>query len=155
MPITPRVLLNSSTPFEIFPFPFPPAQERVRLWDFARRAKQEREGVLGRGNRVAAGRVHHDHAAPRGRVHIDVVHADAGAPDHAQPRPGIHDGRRDFRLAAHDDAAELRDHFDQRRFAHSGVGGNVERAITRHLVDATLGNRIRDQNFRSRHPREC
>ena len=54
-----------------------------------RKISREREhhgdGVLGRGDRIAERRVHHDHAArSRGRD-VHIVHADAGTPDHLEP----------------------------------------------------------------------
>ena len=102
--------------FEIFPVPFPAAKERVGLRNFSRDAKQQREGVFRSRNGIAAGRIHHDHAAPSRRFHIDVVDADAGPPDHAQARARVHDRRRDFRLTAHDDPAEFRNDSDQLGF---------------------------------------
>ena len=54
------------------------------LRDVARERDQQRDGVLGGRDVVAARRVHHDDAA-RGRGgDVDVVDADPGAPDHAQ-----------------------------------------------------------------------
>ena len=47
------------------------------------------EGQLGDGDGVGAGRVHHDDAAVRGGVGVDVVDADAGAADDAQLRRGL------------------------------------------------------------------
>ena len=60
--------------------------------------------MFGRGNGVSTGRIQHDDAAARGRLDIDIVHADAGATDHAQSRTGIQDLRRYFRFTADDDA---------------------------------------------------
>src|SRR5690606_9334564 len=49
--------------------------------DLARQREHQRDGVLGGGDRVAEVRVH-DHDAPGGgRLHVDVVDADAGAAD--------------------------------------------------------------------------
>ena len=40
--------------------------------------------LLGHGDRVGARRIHHRDAFVRRRFEIDVVHAHAGSPDHAQ-----------------------------------------------------------------------
>src|ERR1700730_16810615 len=40
--------------------------------------------MLGRGDRMAERRIHHDDAPGRRRGDVDVVDADAGAPDHLQ-----------------------------------------------------------------------
>ena len=44
----------------------------------------KRQSVFGHAGRIAARRIHHQDAAPRGCVQIDVVHAHARASDHAQ-----------------------------------------------------------------------
>ena len=43
-------------------------------------------GQFGDGNGVSAGRIHHHDAAARGCLGVNVVHADAGAANHAQFR---------------------------------------------------------------------
>mgnify|MGYP000299380177 CR=1 FL=1 len=43
------------------------------------------------GDGVAVGRVHHHHAGGGGRFHVDIIDADAGAPDHLQIRGGGED----------------------------------------------------------------
>ena len=69
-------------------------QAGVRLRDVARLGEQQRDGVLGGRQGVGARRVAHHDAAAGGRVHVDVVHAGAGAPHHLQAlRPG-RSGRR-------------------------------------------------------------
>ena len=65
--------------------------------------QHESEGVLGDGNSIAAGRIHHHDAALGGGVEIDVVDAHAGAPDDAQLGSLVHHGRVDEgRRANHD-----------------------------------------------------
>ena len=73
------------------------------------------DGVLGGGDRVAEGRVHHHDALGRGGRDIDVVDADAGAADDAQvaglvDQVGGHLGRRadGEAVVVADDLGELR-----------------------------------------------
>ena len=83
-PITPSVLPNSSVPRN-FDFSHLPAWvERSASGDLARQRHHQREGVLGSGDGVAEGRVHDDDALGGGGLGVDVVDADAGAPDHLQ-----------------------------------------------------------------------
>ena len=56
---------------------------------------------LRHGYRVRARRIHHHNAAPRGRFGIDVVHAHAGAPDHAQLGRMLHQRIVHLHRAAH------------------------------------------------------
>src|SRR5262252_5586841 len=57
---------------------------RTPLRVLAGERQHQRDRVLGRGDRVAERRVHHDDALGGGGRNVDVVDADAGAPDHAQ-----------------------------------------------------------------------
>ena len=69
---------------ELGALPLAGAQRRVGLRDLARQREHQRDRVLGGGDVVAAGRVHHhDAALGRGRD-VDVVDADAGAADDLQ-----------------------------------------------------------------------
>ena len=56
----------------------------VGVGDVAAEAEHECEGVLTRGNRVAAGRVHDYDALLRGGILVDIVRAHAGAPDYLE-----------------------------------------------------------------------
>ena len=142
MPMMPSVLLWSSTPWNSFRFHFPLRTRGVGLRDFARGAEQEREGVLGGGDGVAAGRVHDDHAAARGGLDVHIIDADASAADDAQSCAGLQDGRGDFRFAAHDDGAEIGNELDERGFRQAGFFGDVERGIAGEFVETALRNRI-------------
>ena len=51
---------------------------------FSRQRDHQADGELGDGNGVCAGRVHHDDAAARGCLGVNVVHANAGAANHAK-----------------------------------------------------------------------
>jgi len=52
----------------------------------ASQRQQQGQGVLGDAGGVAAGGIHHQDAAARGGVEVDIIHAHSGAADHAQPR---------------------------------------------------------------------
>src|SRR5690606_20316175 len=56
----------------------------VGFRDLAGQREDHGDRVLGRGDRIAEGRVHDDDAAPRGGRDVDIVDADAGATDHLQ-----------------------------------------------------------------------
>ena len=67
------------------PVPLEPLERVVGRRDLADEGQQHAHGVLGRGDHVAVGRVDHHHALARAGVHVDVVHADPGPPQDAQP----------------------------------------------------------------------
>ena len=67
-------------------FPFARLRRGVGGGNVARQREHQRYGVLGRRDRIAEGRVHHDDAA-RGRGgNVDIVDADAGASDDPKTR---------------------------------------------------------------------
>lgn len=57
---------------------------RVRLRDVARHGSDQRDAVLGGGDRVGRGRVDDEAARRRRGLEVDVVDADAGAADNLQ-----------------------------------------------------------------------
>ena len=75
--------------------------------------------MLGGRNGISAGRVEHDDAAARGRLNIDIVHADTGAADHAQSRSGIQNFCGHFGFTAHNDGAEVGNEMNEFRFAQN------------------------------------
>jgi len=75
---------------------------RVRGHDVAHEGECQRERVLRGCVDVARRGVHDVHAARGGCGHVDVVDADAGAPDDLQLRCVIEQRRRHLRLAAHE-----------------------------------------------------
>ena len=98
-------------------------------------------------NSVAAGSVEHDHAAPGRGFHIDIVHADTGATDHAQTYPGIQDLCGNFRLASDDDPIELRDKIDKFRLTLTRFHHGCDRPVAGEFFNAASSNRIGDENF--------
>ena len=66
----------------------------VRLRDVARERDEEADRVLGGGDDRRLRRVRDDDPAPRRRVDVDVVDADARAADHLQARRRARSGRR-------------------------------------------------------------
>ena len=72
-----------------------------------RQGEHQREGVLGRAERVARRRVHHHDAQPRGGFLVDVVGADAGPGDRPQPLVSFQHVAADRHAAAADRAVEL------------------------------------------------
>ena len=81
-------------------FPFARMNRGVGLRHGTRQAEHQRERVFGDANGISAGRVHHQDAATRGGIHVHVIHADAGASDHAKLRGLFEERGRDFRRAA-------------------------------------------------------
>jgi hypothetical protein len=53
--------------------------EALAAGKLARQRHHQRDRVFGRGDGIAEGRVHHDHAGGGGRRNVDIVDADAGA----------------------------------------------------------------------------
>ncbi len=92
---------------EFLSTPFLVSDGGVGLGNFARGAEEEREGVLGGGNGVAAGSVHYDHAAFGCRLDVDVIDPDTGAADHSQLAARLQHGSGDLGFAADDDGAEV------------------------------------------------
>ena len=97
---------------KLFAVPLARRHRGVGLRHLARQAQNHRERQLRRGNRVAARRVHHHHAALRGGFHVHVVHAHARAADDAQLRRGLDDLARHLGFGPHD---HRRDVGDQRQ----------------------------------------
>src|SRR6266404_8433331 len=106
--------------------------------------------MLGRGHRVSARRIQNDDAASRSRLDIDIVHAHAGAADHAEPHTSVQDTGSDLCLTAHNESAELRNKIDKLLFAQGGFDRDFEGAVARKLIDAALRNAVAEEYFRRR-----
>ena len=80
-PMRPKVLPVQLHAHEAVLFPFAGMGGGVRGGNVARQRHHQRDGVFGRGDGIAEGRVHHDDARGGRRRNIDIVDADAGAAD--------------------------------------------------------------------------
>src|SRR5207247_8752641 len=114
-------------------------------------AKQQGKCMFGGRNGVAARRVEHNNTASRRSFDIDVINTDAGTANHAQLGAGIQDISGNFRLTTDNQRAELRDEIDKFGLAQAGFDCNLERAFTRKLIDAALGDGIGDEDFGRSH----
>ena len=84
-PSTPSVLSASSTPPQLRALPPALLERRVRLRDVPRERDEQADRVLRGRDDGRLGRVRDDDPAPRRRLDVDVVDADARAADHLQP----------------------------------------------------------------------
>ena len=109
-PMTPSTLPVISTPMKRDLLPLAGLRRLVGGGDLPGAGEEHRDGVLGRRDRIAERRVHHDDARRRRGGDVDVVDADAGAADDAQPavRGGDH-LRRHLGGGADGQAVELAD----------------------------------------------
>ena len=132
-------------PDERLAIPEPGLHGRVRARDVAHGRQEQREGLLRRGDRVRAGRVHHDDARSRCGVHVDRVHADPG-PRHdfemrgLRQKSGVH-----ARLRAHDEAPRVAEHLDE-PFARRADAGDDLDARPAQNVETALVKGFRDDN---------
>ena len=77
-------LAGQLDPHEAGLLPFALMGRGAGLGNLPRHGEHHRDGVLGGGDHVAKGRVHHDHALLGGRDLVDIVGADPGAADDFQ-----------------------------------------------------------------------
>src|SRR5262249_33305429 len=99
---------------------------------------EQGDGVLGGADGVAAGRVHDDDALARGGGDVDVVHADAGAHDGAQPAGVVEQVGGDPRAAADDQAVGGADGLLQ---------GGAGQAVALVQLDAGLAQQVEAGGF--------
>jgi hypothetical protein len=90
------------------------------------------------GNGVSARGVHHNNAALRGRVDVDIVHPDAGPADGFEVFACRNDVSTDLGLAADDEGGVFRDNFEQFLVWEAGRKRDIEEASFRQGVDAGL-----------------
>ena len=119
----------------------------MRLGDVAAERQQHGHRVLGGRHDVRRRRVDDEDAARGAGVDVDVVEPDAGAPDDAQPRAGIHQLLGDRRAAARDQRVRLGDRAQQ-LFAFES-GPVVELDVARGAKDgqAGVGERVGDEDL--------
>ena len=103
--------------------------------------------MLGGGNGVPAGRVHHDDPACGRGIDIDIVHPDAGASDGFEILGRGDDIRADFGLAAHHEGGELGDDLQQFVVRQPRLESDIQLTSLGQGIDAGLRNGIRDKNF--------
>ncbi len=107
-PTMPSVLLGQLRAHVLLAVPASFDQALVGGRDVARQGQHQGDGVLGRADRVAGRRVHHDDALAAWRLlAIDVVDAHAGPHDRLQTPVAFQRLGRDLHAAAADRAVEL------------------------------------------------
>ena len=121
----------------------------VGLRDLAGQRQHQGERVLGGGDRVSEGRVHHDDALGGRRRNVDIVDPDAGAPDDAQALRPLENLRRHLgggadreTVIAADDLGEL-----FLVLAEVGLEVGLDAAILEDL-DGGGGQGVGDENAR-------
>ena len=129
----PATLPSSSTPVKLDRFHSPARSEAAACGTLRATASSSADRVLGGAHDVGRGGVHHHHAGPGGRVHVDVVEADPGAGDDPQPRGMGERLRIDLGGAADDDRVGAGERGEQR---------GAVRAIR--VADLEVGFQLRD-----------
>ena len=102
--------------------------------------QRQGQGALRHRARVGAGGVDHRDAALGGGRHIDAVHADAGAPDHAQVRRRVDHRAGDLGLAAAHDGHRVGGVIDERALLDVGSlhrGSERPEGVAHQRVDRT------------------
>jgi hypothetical protein len=118
-----------------------------RLRNLPGQRQHHRERVLGGGDGVAIGRVHHDDAAAGGGGDIDIVDADAGAADDFQVGRGGDDLRRDLGGRTDGEPIIGGDGGEQRLLVLAEIGQvvDVDAAVAENL-DSGFGELVGDKN---------
>ena len=124
--------------------PRPLLERSVGLGDVPGDGEEQRERVLGGRHHRRLGRVRHDDAPPRRRVHVDVVDADACTPDHLEASRLLDEPRVDRRPRPHDDRVEVG---DDRLELRAAVLDDFEAPAEE--LEPRLGDRLPDENPRS------
>ena len=127
-------------------FPFAGVRRGVGGGDLAGEGEHQRDGVLGRRDRVAVRRVHDDDAAAGGGWDVDVVDADTGAADDLEVRGGGEDVGGDLRRGADREAVVVGDDGFQFVLREADLHVDVDAAILEDL-HGSRGQLIRDQDF--------
>ncbi len=94
--------------------------------------------MLGGGDGVAAGRVHHDDAVLGGGVDVHVVDPYTSTTDDLQILSGLKNLGRDLSLAADNQSGELGDNLDQFGLREAGFDDNFEGAAGGKFINAAL-----------------
>ena len=81
----------------------------IQAGDLAGQRQEQSKSVFSDTDSIAAGSAHDQDAATRSFIQIDVVHADAGAANHAQAGSFFEEFGGDFGGAAHDESVSVGD----------------------------------------------
>ena len=129
--------------------PIPPALEQTGVGgrDVAGHAQHQGDGMLGGRNGVAAGRVHHDDSQPGSGVFVDVVGADAGADDSAEPRVAFERLGGDFDAASDDRAVELVQRVAEVLALQPGADFIFDASSRVQQIEAVLRQRVENDDF--------
>ena len=129
----PKRLAGDLDAHEFVLFPLAGLGRRVRGGDLARERQHQADGVLGRGDGIAVGRVHHDDAlGGRGRE-IDIVDPDAGAADDLEVLGAIEQLGGNLGGRADGKPVELADHFRELILVESGLDRRLDAAVGEYL----------------------
>ena len=125
--------------------------ERVGAAQVARHGQHQPQGVLGDRHRVCAGGVHHGDALLGGGFQVDVIHAHAGAADHAELGSGREHARVHLDGGAHDQRVGI--HQVGRKFAFDLLGSDQRPAVLiAEQLDCGGGNFLGNHDL---HGRDC
>ena len=111
-----------------------------------RHGQQHGHGVFGDADGVSAGRIHDQHALARGGVQVDVVHAHAGAADHAQILRFFQQLGGHFRRAANQQRVRVANFLRDLAFRLGKIHHLPGRIRLQNCNDV-FGNAVRHQNF--------
>src|SRR5262249_24703101 len=118
---------------ELVLFPFPGLGRDVGGGDLTGEREHQADRVLGGGDGIAVGRVHHDHALGGRCREVDVVDPDAGAADHLEPRGAVEQLGGDLGGGAHGQAVELAEDVGELILVEAGLDGDVDAAVGENL----------------------
>ena len=123
------------------PLPAALLERRVRLRDVARERDEQADRVLGGGDDRRLRRVRDDDPAPRRRLDVDVVDADARAADHLEALGALDQLGGQLRRGADDDRVVAADDLLER-----ALGVDVDVEARAEELDAGLGDLLADED---------
>ena len=141
-------LAHEFNALEKFAVPFAGDHRSVRLRHLAREREQHGEAQFGGGHGIPARSVHHHRAVLRGSFDVHIVHAHAGAADHAQRLRRLDDFLGHLGFRADDERDGVR--HERQQFGFSQPFGQHDDLKFRPLLqqfDAFRRNRITNDNF--------
>ena len=126
--------------------PLPGLHRAIGGRNRARERQHERERVLGGGDRVPARRVHHQHAAPGGRLHVHVVDPGAGACDHLELGAGLDHLAGDLGPTADDEGIERGNRLHQLRRGQTQAHVHLDARLGFEQGDGLGDDRVGDED---------